>query len=409
MRLLLRTMWAAALLAASSCSESAGPGAKGVLVPETRDIGMTYIGQAIGRGRLDINPSAVNFNALGQSVNLSHSIVDASGAPIPSSPSVNFQSLNSGVATVSSFGQVLARAMGKTAIVATSLCCSGDTTPVNVGETPPPPAGLLVSAKWSTATGNTVQAVTDGGKAIDPRWCAWNQILSVVPGGPVGFTRTANVLAVHRIDGCGHVEFENLFPLPTTQEQFWAVRYYVMNGPGQTHSEQHPFCFWPVGSIEAVHLAIDAQAGGNWNLGAGWGAGNYNQPQGGAGGPRFPWFPMDGGNRRVLAAGTWYRYEFILQWLNATQYRVYPRLYDMAGNLLNDHTNWRHSDGAGSYAEFYANGGYFTRSANSNGADHIRTISFGMGQTGSSGGYYYVADFAAALVNNNSDFIGTSP
>ena len=366
----------------------------------------------LGRGRLDMTPAALNFTALGQATTLSVVARDFRGAAIATPQTVAFSSLNEGVATVNSVGQVISQGLGATLILATGICCGPDSTSVNVGVTPPPPAGLLISAKWSTATGNTAQAVTDGGKAIT-RWCVWQDVLRVVTGGPVNWTLTPNVLSVRSIQGCGHVEFENLFPLPATAEQFWAVRYYTMNGTGQTDTEQHPHTFWPVGAIEAIHSGYEPLGGqnGNWYLRASWGAGNYNQSESGTGGPRFPWYPMDGTsvqNRRILVRDVWYRYEFILHWMNATQYRVYPRLYDMAGNLLNDETTWRHSDGAGSFAQYYAAGGFFTRGSSSTNPNNIRTLSFGRGQAGSSGAFYYIADFAAALVANNTSFIGAA-
>ena len=367
----------------------------------------------LGRGRLDMTPAAVNFTALGQSTALAVVARDFRGSAIATPQAVTYSSLNEGVVTVNSAGQLMSRGLGATLVLATGICCGPDSTSVNVGVAQPPPAGLLVSAKWSTATGATVQAVTDGGKAINPRWCAWQDVLSVVAGGPVNWTLTPNVLSVRSIQGCGHVEFENLFPLPAATEQFWAVRYYTMNGTGQTDTEQHPHTFWPVGAIEAVHSGYDALAGtnGNWNMRAGWGAGNYNFSEGGTGGPRFPWYAMDGTstqNRRILTRDVWYRYEFIIHWMNATQYRVYPRLYDMAGNLLNDETTWRHSDGAGSFAQYYAAGGLFTRGPGSTNPNNFRTFAFGRGQAGTSGAFNYIADFAAALVANNTSFIGAA-
>jgi hypothetical protein len=300
---------------------------------------------------------------------------------------------------------------GLALVAALAGACSGGGSTPDAAISPDAAAGttLLLHATWSTAVGNTVQAVTDGGKARDPFWCQWENVLAVVPGGPLGWTSTPNVLRVQSNNGCGHVEFEDLFPLPTAQEQFWAVRYYVMNGVGQTDTKMHPHCLWPVGAIEAVHTGIEAISGGDgdWFHRASWGAGGYNHPAG-SGGPNFPWYPHDGAGRRRLTAGYWFRYEFILHWLDETRYRVYPRLYDVDGTLLNDHTSWRHSDGAGTFAEYYAAGNSFTRSASSDGADHIRTLSFGMGQAGVSNGYYYVADVAAATVAGIDAHLGAT-
>lgn len=48
----------------------------------------------------------------------------------------------------------------------------------------------------------------------------------------------------------------------------------------------------------------------------------------------------------------------------------------------------------------------FTRSASSDGIDHIRTLSLGMGQSGSIDAYYYVADVAAATVASATSYLG---
>lgn len=284
-------------------------------------------------------------------------------------------------------------------------------TPTPAPDPTPAPSptspGLLVNARWTAALGNTVQAVTDGGKANDPYWCDWRSILSVVSGSSVGFPR-GNALRVNAGGGCGHVEFRDLFPLPAAG-QFWAVRYFVMNGVGQTYTKMHPFTHFPVGAIELVHLAFFPRAGrnGDWVPSVALGAGTQTWSQGGAGGPLYGWSPREGSADRVLTAGTWYRYEYIIEWLDATRYRFYPRLYDMAGSLLNDHTTWRHSDGAGTFAEYYAQGGFFTRSARSSNPNNIRNFSFGMGQAGTGGEvYYYAADFAAAVVNASTAYLG---
>jgi hypothetical protein len=275
-----------------------------------------------------------------------------------------------------------------------------------VQENVPLPPGTLLTVNWGTGTGNSVDAVGDGGKGI-MRWCNWPDVLNVVPGAGVGWTRTANVLSIRSIQSCGHVEFENLFPLPVDgQEQFWAVRYHVMNGVGQTDTKMHPMCLWPVGRIEAVHTQIFHNNGqfanGDWEHGAGFGYGS--------GLPVGHWRPITASNTpRRLTAGTWYRYEFIMHWINATQFRVYPRLYDMNGTLLNDYTTWEYTDIGLTLEEWYNAGNYFTRRQDSGDPNNIRTLSFGMGQAGVSNQYYYVADAAFALVNNAGAFIGSAP
>ena len=155
---------------------------------------------------------------------------------------LGFVSTNPGVVQVDGSGRATAVAAGDASVVVSALCCtSSDTVPVVVRPTQsdPVPAEMLLTVDWGTATGNSRAAVTDGDRGLS-RWCAWDNVLNVVPGSTVGWTRTANALSIRSIQSCGHVEFENLFPLPRDgEEQYWAVSYYVMNGVGQTDTKMH--------------------------------------------------------------------------------------------------------------------------------------------------------------------------
>lgn len=289
-------------------------------------------------------------------------------------------------------------------------------TNANLSATLAPSGDFLLELDWSTATGNSVTAVTDGGKAITPRWCTgggWESVLNVASQGTlagrgISWNRTPNVLSIRSNQFCGHVEFPNLFPAPSAG-QYWVVKYYVCNGTGQTNTKMHPHCHWPVGSIELVHTGIDTsgESNGNWRHRSSWGqqqsAWNGSGP---LSGPLFPWYAMNGGARRSLTRDTFYRYEYIMHWLDTTRYRWYPRLYTMGGVLLNDYTNWQHSDGAGTLQNYYNMGGHFTRKYDSTGVNNIRLLSFGMGQAGTSNQYYYVGNVRVKMGTSNSDFIG---
>lgn len=300
-------------------------------------------------------------------------------------------------------GHVTARVV-HLAWIAVWLIGCGERTPTDV-RNEPPRTGTPLFIDWSTAVGNGLDAVSDGGAGV-VRWCMWDDVLSVVPGNTVAWTRTPSVLAIRSINSCGHVEYENVFPPPADgHEQFWAVRYFAMNGPGQTDTKMHPHTFWPVGAIEAVHLGIATYnlSGGDWVVHPRW---TFS-------GGEFPFGVIpktSGGAIEHVEAGTWIRYEFILHWRNATEFRWYPRVYDMNGTLLWDQYDFRHTDTNLSLGEWYdaSPSNVLTRSRSSSGSDNIRTIAFGMGQAGSSGGYYYIADAAFALVTGTEDFIGVA-
>ena len=352
-------------------------------------------------GTLELSPSSAVITGVGGTHQFQVTARDSLGNII--SPLIAWESLDPSVATVTSTGLVTAQALGTALIVVAASCCSSDTAQVQVQD-PIPLDGLLLHTNWTTATGNSVAAVGDGGKGI-MQWCDWQQVLSVVDGPSVGLPAgLGNALSIRSIQNCGHVEYENVFPRPTNdQEQFWAVRYYAMNGAGQTDTKMHPHTFWPVGSIEAVHLGITPRgSGGDWVMHPRW---TFS-------GDEFPfgvWPKAAGaGQPLTVAAGTWVRYEFILHWRNATQFRWYPRVYDMNGSLLWDEYDFRHTDTNLSLGDWYdaSPSNVLTRASGSSGQDNIRTFAFGMGQAGSSGGRYYIADAAFALVSGPTAFIG---
>lgn len=272
--------------------------------------------------------------------------------------------------------------------------------------TPGPRSSVLLSVDWTTATGNTESAVRDGTKAAaitgGNRNCvsSWASVLSVVDGSGVG-APSGNALRIRSVAGCGHVAFENVFPAPTASEQFWRVRYYAMNGTGQTDTKQHPHCHWPVGNIEIVHMGIDNQGGSTWSPRFIANGGQFDTD--------FPFgiVPKPNNVRLVIQPDVWVRYEYVLHWLNATQCRVYPSIYNAAGTLLAGPSDWRHTDTSQTVTDWYrASAANVIERHPSGDTDNIRTVSFGMGQDGSAGGYYYVAAAAFGLGTSTSDYIG---
>lgn len=255
---------------------------------------------------------------------------------------------------------------------------------------PEPLPGELAHLNWDQGTGNSRQAVTDGGVGVTD-WCSWPEVLSVVDGASVGLPEGAgNALAIRSIQNCGHVELRDAFPRPAAG-QVWSVSYLFSNGQGQSDSKDHPLTFNPVGSIEMVHLAMHrVRSSGDWNPRAipeTW--------------PAFPFGAVlkdDGGALVYIPAGTWIRYEFELEWVSATQFRWYPRIYDLDGNLLYDEYDWKHTDSNLSVGAWYdaSPGNVISRRPDGD-VDAIRTIAWGMGQAGNSGRHYYVADVRVGI------------
>jgi hypothetical protein len=291
-----------------------------------------------------------------------------------------------------------------------------------VSVTEPSGITILADLDWTTGTGTSLSVLQDdnspnngnayatgsGGPVAAGEASAWGcpETFSVVAGSSVGLPAgLGNALSFEMFAGCSHVQFPHIFPLPQDgQDQYWAVRAYYRNDTGQTDTEQHPHCFWPVGTIEGVHCQIIAQPSGNGN----WLPGARHWDSNAA----FPFgaYPFNGSSRLWLTRDLWYRYEWIMHWRNATQYRVYIRLYDSDDvTLLADETNYAHTDIpsqtlAGWYAASADN--WFTRRSGSPNVNNIRTLSFGNGQSKTNGSFYRVAKATVALVTSASDFIG---
>jgi hypothetical protein len=270
----------------------------------------------------------------------------------------------------------------------------------NIPGNPGPIDTSLTGTYWETSLGNSESAVTDGGVFIT-RWCNWAQTLSIVSGPSLALPAPGNVLRMHSNGGCGHVERENAYPEPYAGLRV-GVRYYIANGTGQTDSKMHPFCFSPVGAIQGVHMAI-----GTWDSGPLLG-GRWIPHFRLAGEPQDSfgfWARSPNGSKIVIEPDTWLRYEFIMHFLSPTTYRFYPRLYDANGNLLAGENDWRSADVDRRLLDWY------NQSPNNvftfNNIQTARILSWGMGQAGGSGGYYYIGAPAWGVRSSNDDFIGT--
>lgn len=337
------------------------------------------------RGRLEITPRSVSLTGVGSTQQLTVVARDASGNTI-SNPGVTWSSSNTGVATVSSTGLVTARAVGTALIVAAAACCTADTVALSVDEGTTN-RNLVFRSTWATATGNSDQAVSDGG--LWNRLYCWEgrpNVLSVVSGASVGWSRTPNVLAIRQTQECGNVERVPTVPASTTH---WG-RFWWRNDETST-DHMHPVTYNVSGTIQMVPWARAGKSNGHQIA--------VSTPRYGNGSPasynHSMWWL-----RPQLQNGVWYRYEWMIEYVSATAYRVWPRVYSMAGALLYDASNyfWRDSTGdpSQSLATFYANGGTFGVN------DVERARNFGLGNEGPGGsratmGYWYIADVGLSL------------
>lgn len=225
----------------------------------------------------------------------------------------------------------------------------------------------VFESNWDTATGNTQNAVQDG-FLWDETYCTHSQILEVVTGDPVGWTLTDNVLRVenHGEEFCWQIETTDAIP----EDEDYVIRmYWMVDDELETHF--HAVAI-PVSGTYAVPWGID-------DVGATF---NYDVRFGGFYGAASNWVTPSDQSR-----DTWYRSEIFIERVDATHMRMYPRLYNMAGDLLFDWDEFVNIEDPGeTLQEYYTGGGSGTIGTDGSG----RTIDdmfrhFGVGYEGSAG------------------------
>jgi uncharacterized repeat protein (TIGR01451 family) len=265
---------------------------------------------------------------------------------------------------------------------------------VSVQEPTPPPIGIVFSSDWSAATGTSDVALRDGGK-WNTLYCQQaSETATVVGGTSVGWTKTPNVLRLQQLGptSCGTLEKVDVLPVSTSH---WGRFYFRNDEVGTQHN--HVVTYNP-GVGAPIQTAL-------WNRSGNASGVNifmrtYYQSNGSA--MTYPlnvWSigtPAQSGVDR-LQNGVWYRYEWHMEYVTPTTYRIWPRIYNMAGNLLYDAERFFQSDypqsGSFSLASWYAAGNSFGFT------DVTLARRFGLGNEGpggstNTGGYWYHADVA---------------
>lgn len=268
-----------------------------------------------------------------------------------------------------------------------------DTATVTVSGTPP---ATVFDSEWATATGTGASAVTDGGAWDQSGGSASpNQVLNVLnTGNALGFP-TTNVLRVEmNNEYYGVVEKDEAYPISTSH----FARFYFRNDVDSEMSQDHAYAYNNLhglsssGDIQAAPFCI-------WtNLGDGagfWRAGLIIPNS----------YPNNRWKSPALSNDTVYRYEYEFEYIGATTYRVWPRIYDAAGTLLYDSDDYLNiEDDATTLTAFNdANPAGFTLANILNGptanAQDARAI--GLGNPGPAGNtivgeYFYFAGFAVS-------------
>jgi hypothetical protein len=208
-----------------------------------------------------------------------------------------------------------------------NLTTSGART-VTVSNTSSEPA--LFTSNWDTATGTSSAAVTDGGRW--PNYWEFNggssvQLMSVVPDGPNGH----NALRVQQRGStyAANVQIDNLLP----QSQDFYLRYYMKNTDTSSAGDH----VVTADTYNYANLTYMRKVGGptSWNFVISMYGCGYTYPIG-------HWGPAVS-----LANGQWYRFEYFVDYIDATHVRVHPRVYDANGALVLSDADFRQSDFGG--------------------------------------------------------------
>ncbi len=231
-------------------------------------------------------------------------------------------------------------------LLATSLlvtaCADNGGEPLHAVQQPGTPGvNVLLQSDWRTQSGNSLNALADGGKWSMSSGASQN---GSIVDAPAGFS-THKVLRVrsngHR-DGWIAPTVNNLgeIPVGSTRNYRWE---HAFHEPALADAGQHPI--QDGGAVSQSNWYFGTTNGGN-NLSAGqWGI-DYVF----GGNPSWPHTKFTLGAREgqytPLQKGAVYRHEIQLARISPTQFRFYVWIHDANGNLLYDADDFRNRDGS---------------------------------------------------------------
>lgn len=248
---------------------------------------------------------------------------------------------------------------------------------------------ILFQSQWDYATGTGRDAVEDGAFSARKfyRECAaTTTVANVIAGSGAGWSLSDNCLEVTKAGtNCTQIWASstgatNTVPGLADRESHY-IRLYIradLTNEAQDWAN-HPICSPETADIECRHWSPRE---------VNTGAGTYKARM-------FMDHPStaDGDDERwssaVLSLNTWYRFEWFIDFYdvsNPDRYRIYPRIYSLAGALLQDSTDYLrsaetapHADSLETLQEWYDGGGYFEW------ASAAISNSFGVGYEGPAG------------------------
>jgi uncharacterized protein YjdB len=344
-----------------------------------------------GTASVTISPRDATLRSIGETHQFTVTVRDGSGNVV-TDPGVTWVSSNTGVATVNGTGLVTARGAGIALITAAAACCGTDSATVRVELPSSTPGNLVFRSAWDTGVGNSDHFISDGGAWPDYNYC-WqtrNNVLNVVAGSTVAWSRTANVLRIQQRGNadCGNIQL-NPSPIPASTTH-WG-RFYFRNDE-MSNMHMHPVTYNASGAIQMVPwMRIGTSQGVIIGVGTG---GSYPLNM------FFAGTPKSGETRDHLPHRTWYRYEWMVEYVTLSSTRIWPRIYNMAGQLLYDANSFYQNDhprsGSLSLAQHYANG-YALPIGDVQLARRFGLGNEGPGMSTASMEYWYIADVGLSL------------
>jgi hypothetical protein len=331
-----------------------------------------------GTASVTISPRDATLRSVGATHQFTVTVRDGSGNLV-TNPGVTWVSSNTGVATVNSTGLVTARGAGIALITAAAACCGTDTASVRVElpSAPPPPAegiNTLATINWTNGTGTSTAAWTDGDTSRNVLCDASTVNPTVRAAADEGWSGPGNVLRMQNTTaGCGGLLLQRLMPEPA-EGDFWILRWSYKQSADQIYDQWHTIVgFSPMSPGGKMVLnRAGPLAGGNWYHVLGLSPSNFGWEMRVIGSPS---------TRLALAPNTWYRFEVAYEWFGLDgggnrRYRIYPRAYNPAGQLIADERNYISDYVNGvqvnqSLANYYAGGGFLSYPAASLGSTAV--------------------------------------
>lgn len=232
-----------------------------------------------------------------------------------------------------------------------------------------PAVGNSFSARWTNGDGTGVTAITDGGRFRDAS--NGQGVLSVVRAASAGLPAEWGGVIRTRMMHLGWGQMTaTVAPQSTTH---WGRVYYRSDAGRRS---QHGSGY------------ITSAAGGAFNH---WQLLSHAHYGGSSATAPLQWgirmaapYPNSYAFSPRLEKGTWYRFEWQIEYVTPTTVRIWPRIYDLAGELVADSDDFTNEEGRSSLTALYAGGHTIGLGSPEDAANAVEARDFTIGSEGPS-------------------------